>query len=63
VKRFAPTSKAAPVTHEELQEAIRRFQMNGGIIHKLPDQKLAGHHAAASKEGLAESGTTPDTAI
>lgn len=37
------------VTHEQLQAAIRRFQENGGIIKKLPDQKSYTHQMVGMK--------------
>lgn len=37
------------VTHEQLQAAIRKFQENGGIIKKLPDQKSYTHQMVGTK--------------
>jgi hypothetical protein len=55
--------KAATVSHEELQEAIRKFQKNGGMIQKLPDQVTLGHHAVGSALGTVDSSTKPDSTV
>lgn len=31
--------KKQTITHEEVQEALKRFVRGGGMIDKLPDQK------------------------
>jgi hypothetical protein len=56
------TRKAVQITHEELQLAIRRFQQNGGIIVKLPEQKAYAHQVVGSI-GSADSAAKPDTTV
>jgi len=43
------------ISNEELQAAIRKFQQNGGIIQKLPDQKGYSHQGVAVKFANVES--------
>ena len=31
-------ARKTPITHDDLQRAIRKFVKNGGMIHKLPPQ-------------------------
>jgi hypothetical protein len=57
------TRKPVQISHEELQVAIRRFQQNGGIIQKLPDQKPLSHQAVGSMESMLQSSTKPDAAV
>lgn len=52
--------KAAPITHEELQIAIRKFQKSGGIIQKLPDQKACAPHAVGGKGDGVDASAKPD---
>ena len=48
-------NKAKTISHEELQAAIRKFQTNGGIIQKLPDQKSYSHQGVGMKYANVES--------
>jgi hypothetical protein len=57
------TRKSVQITHEELQIAIRKFQRNGGIIRKLPDQKVYTHRAVGSMGGHAGFEIDPDLAL
>jgi hypothetical protein len=52
--------KAKAITQEELEIAIRKFEKQGGIIRKLPDQKSVGQQAVSMKWGHSE--TVPDAA-
>jgi hypothetical protein len=47
--------KLKPISHEDLQSAIRKFKQNGGIIKKLPDQPLAAVHIVGVKRGYMEA--------
>lgn len=55
--------KPVQITHEELQIAIRRFQRKGGIIRKLPDEKVQTQRAVAALGDRADSDTPPDPAL
>jgi hypothetical protein len=60
---MATTRKAAAISHEELQIAIRRFQKNGGIIQKLPDQKNSAPHAVGGKGNGVDADAKPDLTL
>jgi hypothetical protein len=39
------------ITHDQLEAAIRKFQNNGGMIRKLPDQKSFSSKLVGVKAG------------
>ena len=46
------------ISHQDVREAIRKFEAKGGIIHKLPDQlsmnrPVIGHEKYHNYESLA----------
>ena len=49
---MATQRMTTPITHEELQAALRRFQKAGGIIRKLPDQPTLEQPSVAMKWGF-----------
>jgi hypothetical protein len=49
------SKQANTLTHEQLQAAIRKFQEQGGIIKKLPDQKTYTHQMVGMKWASLES--------
>jgi len=53
--------KTTPITHEELQAAIRKFQQAGGIITKLPDQPILEQQCVAVKWGYLEASPEAST--
>jgi len=57
------TRKPVPITHDELQVAIRKFQKSGGIIQKLPDQKAYAHHAVGSQGDSVDASSKPDPTL
>ena len=43
-------AKAIPaVTHVQIEQAVRYFQAHGGLIRRLPDQKVAPLAAVGSR--------------
>jgi hypothetical protein len=53
--------KETSISHEELQEAIRKFQGRGGIIQKLPDQVPYNQKEVGSRFGNVDASSKPDT--
>ena len=61
-KRILPRKakqEQSKVTHEQVAEAIRRFQDNGGLIRRLPSQgaqrrEVVGHHWEGMYESLVD---------
>jgi len=56
------TRKPVQITHEELQIALRKFQRKGGIIRKLPDERVHTQRAVASPENREDLDSRPDPA-
>lgn len=43
--------KQEPITHEDIQQALKKFHQNGGLIIRLPDEKKLPRHLVGSKWG------------
>ena len=56
------TRKPVQITHEELQIAVRRFQRKGGIIRKLPDERVHTQRAVVALEDRTDLDIQPDPA-
>ena len=49
------------ISHKELQAAIRKFQKDGGIIKKLPDQKTYSNQGVGMRWANVEAGDLPSS--
>lgn len=43
------------ITEVEIQKAIQKFQMEGGLIRQLPDEAVLRFHIVGRRHGMYES--------
>ncbi len=43
------------ITEEEIQKAIQKFQMEGGLIRQLPDEAVLRSNIVGRRHGMYES--------
>jgi len=59
VSKLQRKEKKPDITHDEIQQAIRHFKEEGGLIHELPPQRqgyrpVVGNHLGSAFESVIE---------